>query len=53
MLIVTDLLEVPAETISQLYYHRWAIEMHQSYCLLCHRFYDNSGLGFGLVNSAA
>lgn len=26
MLIVTDLLEVPAETISQLYYHRWAIE---------------------------
>ena len=26
MLIVTDLLDVPAETISLLYYHRWTIE---------------------------
>ncbi len=39
--------------VIQYYCVRWMIEMHQSYCLLCHRFYDNSGLGFGLVSSAA
>ncbi len=53
ILIVTDILDVPAEIIALVYKHRRAIEMYQSYCLLCHRFYDSSGLGFGLVNSAA
>jgi hypothetical protein len=35
------------------YLRRWDIEIYQSYCLHCHRFYDDSGLRFGLVRVAA
>lgn len=35
------------------YSYRWIIEIYQSYCLHCHRFYDASGLRFGLVRAAA
>jgi len=53
LLVATDIMDVEPEVIALIYKNRWAIEMHQSYCLLCHRFYDNSGLSFGLVSSAA
>ena len=53
LLVATDIMDIEPEVIALIYKNRWAIEMYQSYCLLCHRFYDNSGLGFGLVNSAA
>ncbi len=52
---LTDLLDsatFSCEEIADLYRRRWEVELDQSYCLLCHRFYDNSGLGFGLVSSA-
>ena len=35
------------------YGQRWQVEMHQSYCLLCHRFYHVVGRGLGCVKSAA
>jgi len=50
---LTDPAAYSAEDIAKLYGLRWNVEMSQSYCLLCHRFYDHSGLGFGLVRAAA
>jgi hypothetical protein len=54
--LVTTLLDpvlYPAAEIARLYGLRWQVEMYQSYCLHCHRFYDSSLRGLGWVNSAA
>jgi hypothetical protein len=54
--VVTSLIDPETysqEDIAELYGYRWNAEIHQSYCLHCHRFYDASGLRFGLVRAAA
>jgi hypothetical protein len=54
--LLTSLLDAQVHRhreLVDLYHRRWQIEMYQSYCLLCHRFYDHSGFGFGVVSSAA
>jgi IS4 transposase len=58
LLIVTSLLELPAEVIALIYKCRWGVEMCHPYCLHCNRVYlpqvpDPPGLGLGLVSSAA
>jgi hypothetical protein len=53
---ITSPMDVEAYTREEwvdLYHRRWRIEIYQSYCLHCHRFYDDSGLRFGLVRAAA
>lgn len=51
--LVTDDTRASATAVVRAYLKRWAIEMCQSYCLHCHRFYDTSGRGLGCVRSAA
>ncbi len=54
--LVTTLLDAqrhPFQEIGELYRSRWEIEIYQSYCLHCHRYYDDSGFRFGLVRAAA
>jgi hypothetical protein len=49
----TNETKLAARAIVSIYEKRWAIEMYQSYCLLCHRFYHGSGFDLGVVSSAA
>lgn len=51
-LVTNDLTRSPKRVVGD-YLRRWSIEIYQSYCLHCHRFYDDSGLRFGLVRDAA
>jgi hypothetical protein len=49
----------PCETFAEVlrvvktYACRWLIEIHQSYCLHCHRFCEVDGFGLGVRSSAA
>jgi hypothetical protein len=51
--LMTTALSLRAVEVVEAFSHRWTIEMYQSYCLHCHRFYDVASLGLGRVNSAA
>jgi hypothetical protein len=42
-----------AAPVTWFYNGRGTAEVHQPYCLHCHRFYDSTGRGLGRVRSAA
>ena len=52
-MFMTNNMALHPTTVALLYRRRWRIEIYQSYCLHCHRFYDDSGLRFGRVRAAA
>lgn len=55
-LLLTSLPITGLEQVRQVleyYCVRWMIEMYQSYCLHCYRFYDSSLCGLGRVSSAS
>ena len=56
LIVVTSLIDpvaYPREDLAELYGYRWNAEICQPYCLLCHNFYQVTGRGFGVLNSAA
>jgi hypothetical protein len=53
VLLLTDLLDVPAYVIALLYRKRWQIEICQPYCLQSERFYELPFRRLGTVRSVA
>ena len=53
VMLLTDMLDVPAYVIAMLYRRRWMIEIYQPYCLQSELFYELPLCRLGTVRSAA